>query len=95
MNINDRAKKYEDYVVKQRRYFHMHPEASTKEFETSKYVQNELRKLNIPFEVFATTGIIGRITGTKPENESFCGRIWMRSKYMKKTRWNINLKMRD
>ena len=62
-NVKEIAKKYNDYVIEKRRYFHKNPEPSNQEFNTSKIVQEELKKLNIPFEVVAETGVIARISG--------------------------------
>lgn len=46
-----------------RHYLHAHPELSFQEFETSKFVQNELKKLGIPYTVMGTTGVIGILQG--------------------------------
>ncbi|MBR8701398.1 MULTISPECIES: amidohydrolase [unclassified Fusobacterium] len=66
MNIRKITEKYKDYIIEKRRYFHMHPESSNNEFNTSKVVQQELDKLGIPYEIVAKTGIIARIKGGKP-----------------------------
>ncbi|WP_147387025.1 amidohydrolase [Fusobacterium polymorphum] len=63
MNVKDITKKYKDYIIEKRRYFHMNPEPSFNEYNTSKVVQEELKKLEIPFEIFAKTGIIATIKG--------------------------------
>ena len=65
MNVKDITKKYKDYIIEKRRYFHMNPEPSFNEY-TSKVVQEELKKLEIPFEIFAKTGIIATIKGKNP-----------------------------
>ena len=66
MNVRDITKKYKDYIIEKRRYFHMNPEPSFKEYDTSKVVQEELTKIGIPFEIFAKTGIIATIKGQNP-----------------------------
>ena len=66
MNVRDITKKYKDYIIEKRRYFHMNPEPSFNEYNTSKVVQEELKKLEIPFEIFAKTGIIATIKGQNP-----------------------------
>ena len=66
MNVRDITKKYKDYIIEKRRYFHMNPEPSFNEYNTSKVVQEELKKLEIPFEIFAKTGIIATIKGKNP-----------------------------
>lgn len=37
------------YVIEQRRYFHCHPEPTSREFKTMKYIQNELDQMKIPY----------------------------------------------
>lgn len=50
-----------------REHIHANPELSFEEFETSKYIQEQLKSLGIThFEVKATTGIVGVIEGGKP-----------------------------
>ena len=66
MNVRDITKKYKDYIIEKRRYFHMNPEPSFNEYDTSKVVQEELTKIGIPFEIFAKTGIIATIKGKNP-----------------------------
>jgi len=61
--IEKLIKENKDYVVNLRRHFHMNPEPSWKEFETSKYVKNEFDKMGIPYESFAGTGIVATIKG--------------------------------
>lgn len=60
------SKKYADEFIEIRHHLHAHPELSYKEFETSKFIQQKLTELNIPFEVKATTGVIGLIKGKNP-----------------------------
>lgn len=60
------AERYYPYMVGIRRHLHQHPEVSFQEFETSKLVQAELTKLNIPFTVVRDTGVVATITGARP-----------------------------
>jgi len=60
------SKKYADEFIEIRHHLHAHPELSYKEFETSKFIQQKLTELKIPFEVKATTGVIGLIKGKNP-----------------------------
>jgi amidohydrolase len=60
------AKQYVTEFIKIRRHLHAHPELSYQEFQTSKYVQEKLTEYNIPFEIMATTGVIGLIKGKNP-----------------------------
>ena len=61
------AKKYAPDFIEVRHHLHAHPELSYQEFETSKFVQGKLTELEIPFEVKATTGVVGLIKGKNPD----------------------------
>lgn len=61
------AQKYFAEFVEVRHHLHAHPELSYQEFETSKFVQNKLQEIGIPFEVKATTGVVGLLKGKNPE----------------------------
>lgn len=61
------AKKYSPEFTEIRRHLHAHPELSYQEFETSKFVQDKLKESGIPFEVKATTGVVGLIKGRNPD----------------------------
>lgn len=65
--IKSLAHQYQQEFIDTRRYLHAHPELSYQEFETSKYVQQKLSGWDIPFEIKATTGIVGLIKGRNPE----------------------------
>lgn len=60
------AHQYKNDNIGIRRHLHANPELSYKEFETSKFVQQQLTKLNIPFTVMATTGVVGILEGRNP-----------------------------
>jgi amidohydrolase len=64
------AKQYKEEFIGIRQYLHAHPELSYQEFETSKYIQRKLKEYNIPFEVKATTGIVGLIEGKNPSSRT-------------------------
>lgn len=66
-NIKALAKKYAPEFIEVRHHLHAHPELSYQEFETSKFVQGKLAAFGIPFEVKATTGVVGLIKGKNPE----------------------------
>ena len=57
------AKKYAPEFIKVRHHLHANPELSYQEFETSEFVQSKLKDFDIPFEVKATTGVVGLIKG--------------------------------
>jgi len=62
------ANQYAPEFIEVRRHLHAHPELSYQEFETSKFVQQKLRSYNIPYEVKATTGVVGLIKGKNPDS---------------------------
>jgi amidohydrolase len=66
--IKQLAKQYTPEFIEVRHHLHAHPELSYQEFETSKFVQQKLSEYNIPFEVKATTGVIGLIKGKNPNS---------------------------
>ena len=54
-----------------RRHLHQHPELSFKEFETSKYIQQQLTEANIEFTSgYVKTGIIAIIKGKNPHKKT-------------------------
>ena len=57
------AKQYKDEFIGIRQFLHAHPELSYQEFETSRFVQKKLAEYGIPFEIKATTGVVGTIEG--------------------------------
>lgn len=66
MPYKDLIHSVEPYVIDQRRYFHENPELSWKEFNTSKRIQEELRKMDIPFITGCKTAVVGIIKGENP-----------------------------
>lgn len=62
------ARQYAPEFIEVRHHLHAHPELSYQEYETSKFVQQRLTELGIPFEVKATTGVVGLIKGKNPES---------------------------
>src|ERR1043165_1448139 len=65
--IKSLANQYASEFIEVRHHLHAHPELSYQEFETSKFVQGKLKEFGIPFEIKATTGVIGLIKGKNPE----------------------------
>lgn len=59
---------YKDEFIKIRRQIHSNPELSYVEFKTSRFIQTKLAEWGIPFEVMATTGVVGLIKGRNPES---------------------------
>jgi amidohydrolase len=58
---------YKDEFIAVRRHIHANPELSYKEFQTSEFIQSKLKEWGIPFEVKATTGVVGLIKGKNPD----------------------------
>ena len=48
MRVQELAKEQEAYVIACRRHLHEHPELSTQEVETTKFIKAELTKMGIP-----------------------------------------------
>ncbi|HYH14345.1 MAG TPA: amidohydrolase, partial [Flavisolibacter sp.] len=66
--IKELAHAYAPEFINVRHHLHAHPELSYQEYETSKFVQEHLTRYNIPFEIKATTGVIGLIEGRNPQS---------------------------
>jgi len=66
--IKTLAQQYAPEFIAVRHHLHAHPELSYQEFETSKYVQGKLKEFGIPYEVKATTGVVGLIRGKNPDS---------------------------
>ena len=65
--INAKAAAIEQEVIALRRHYHENPELSNREFETSKHIAAELRKLGLPVdEGMAHTGVIAVLDTGKP-----------------------------
>ena len=53
------------------KHLHRHPELAFREFETSKYIREQLKELDIPFrEGYATTGILGVLRCKNPRKRT-------------------------
>lgn len=64
--IRQKATQYHQEFISVRHHLHAHPELSYQEFETSRFIQEQLAALGIPFKVMATTGVVGLIEGKNP-----------------------------
>ena len=67
--IKKLAGTYSEEFIAIRHHLHAHPELSYEEFNTSLFIQDKLRSWNIPFEVKATTGVVGLIKGKNPDKK--------------------------
>jgi len=66
LNFAKRAEEIKDYIVESRRHIHKHPELSLKEWETTKFLANELEKNGIQVQCFDDyPGCIGTIKGAQ------------------------------
>jgi hippurate hydrolase len=66
--IQTLARNYAAEFIQVRHHLHANPELSYQEFETSAFIQTRLKEMGIPYEVKATTGVIGLIKGNNPES---------------------------
>ena len=66
--IKTLARQYAPDFIEIRRHLHANPELSYQEFETSKFVQTKLNEFGIPFEIKATTGVVGLIKGKNADS---------------------------
>ncbi|MCD1147286.1 amidohydrolase [Peptoniphilus sp. KCTC 25270] len=55
----------EEYLIQTRRHFHENPEASLKEYETSKFIKKELDTYQIPYVSVGETGVLATIEGAE------------------------------
>jgi amidohydrolase len=63
----ERAKGIADQVVQWRRYVHQHPELSSEETETARFVAQTLREMGIEVQTgVGKTGVVGRLGKGKP-----------------------------
>jgi len=64
--IRQLAAAYADEFIGIRHHIHANPELSYQEFETSAFIQGQLRGMGIPFTIMAGTGVVGIIEGRDP-----------------------------
>jgi amidohydrolase len=59
-----------NYVINCYHHVHAHPELSFQEFETAKFIENELTTMGIPFRAkIGGNGILGKIEGLNPKKK--------------------------
>lgn len=66
--IRQLAAAFADEFTTVRHQLHANPELSYEEYETSAFIQQQLNAWKIPFEVKATTGVVGLIKGRNPDS---------------------------
>jgi amidohydrolase len=64
--ILEKVKATDSYVREIRGYLHEHPEVSSKEFETAKFIQAEIAKLGLPVTLVPGTGFYAVLDTKKP-----------------------------
>ena len=65
LNILDKAKEIENYIINFRRDLHENPELSGQEFKTQKKIMKELDKLGITYKKAGNTSLIATLKGGK------------------------------
>lgn len=65
-NLTLPLEKHHPYAIQTRRYFHMYPELSGKEYHTQTKIMEELTELGIPCRKAAKTGVIAEVKGKLP-----------------------------
>jgi amidohydrolase len=68
--IKSLSEEYAAQTVQWRRHLHAHPELSYKEFNTSKFVAEQLKSFGIESKVVATTGLVALIKGKNPDKKT-------------------------
>ena len=67
VNVKEKVAQYQPTMIRVRRHLHAHPELSKQEYETCKYIQNELKNAGIPFELTPSQrSIVATIKGANP-----------------------------
>lgn len=64
------AKQIYSNIIVQRRYLHMHPELSFKEYNTSAFIKSRLDEQQIAWKQMAGTGIVATIKGDIPSEKA-------------------------
>lgn len=64
------SKEMEEELMTIRRHLHQYPELSFQEYKTSKYIEEKLREIGLPYEKVGATGIKAWIVGEKEGSSS-------------------------
>lgn len=64
--ILNKVQEVNEYVMKTRGFLHTIPELSGKEYETTRFLQEEVKKLGLPIEMVTETGFIATLDTRKP-----------------------------
>jgi amidohydrolase len=68
--IKQRSAAYASYFIDVRHHLHANPELSYQEFQTSKYIQEQLSSFGIQYKAMGGTGVVGLIKGKNPEKKT-------------------------
>lgn len=75
MNVQEVAAQYGEYLIEKRRYFHQHPEVSTKEYHTSKAIKEALDEIGVSWRPCGLeTGVLVTIPRRKARARPFASR---------------------
>lgn len=72
VKVWDIAEKYSDYVIEQRRKFHMYPERSLQEYKTCEMICEELKAIGLEPRVVCNTGVIVDIGDKSRTGKTAC-----------------------
>jgi amidohydrolase len=86
------AKKYEQYIIDMRRYFHENPELPTKEYNTVKRILEELEAMGIECFEVKDGGVVGIIRGEKDNGRAVLLRADMDALAVQETDENLKCK---
>lgn len=75
--IKSLSSAYSTHTVSIRRHLHAYPELSYQEFQTVKFVAEQLNSFGIESEPVATTGLVAQIKGRHPEKKTIALRADM------------------
>lgn len=79
MALDAQAQALEEQVIAWRRHFHQYPELSNREFNTSAFIVEHLKKLGLDVQYpVAKTGIVALLRGVSRGPWWRCGRTWTR-----------------
>lgn len=67
--IKDLSKQFAPQVIANRRHLHSHPELSYKEYNTQKYVAEQLKNMGLQPVEIANTGLVAMIEGRNPSQK--------------------------
>lgn len=75
--IKSLSASYSTHTISVRRHLHAHPELSYQEFQTVKFVAEQLNAVGIESETIATTGLVAEIKGKHPDKKTIALRADM------------------